>query len=296
MTRRLVSFLATCLATHRLLLLILGVGFGLRLGWLWFQGNASFVLDEQEYVEIAQALRRGGYLGEVDDGRWIRPPLFPLWLAFTFGPGNHLLLARSGQVVLGVVLIYLFYRLTLLAWGDVRSALVCAALAALSLPLIVFSTYLMAEMLLLVLLCGLLLVLLALARGSGYRLATLAGVLLGLALLTKPIALAAIPATLGAVLAGQPHWHQRVRHLVVLLVGAAVVLAPWAVRNRLVYDRFIPLDTTGGYNLWIGNRPPGQGGAIFEETMRTAYPNPADRSARLRRLPGTTRSAFRAKR
>lgn len=281
MIRRLVGFLVA----HRLLLLILGVGVGLRLGWLWFQWDASFVLDEQEYVRIARDVREGGYLGEVDDPRWIRPPLFPLWLALTLGPGNHLLLARLGQVFLGGVLMVLLYRVTRSAWGDRRSALVCAALAALSLPLIVFSNYLMAEMLLLVLLCGLLLVLLALARRpqhpgrSRYGLAALAGVLLGLAMLTKPIALAAIPATLGAAVAGGQSWRRRVGYALLVLVGVAVVLAPWAVRNGLVYDRFIPLDTTGGYNLWIGNRPPGQGGAIFEETMRTTYPNPSDRSA-----------------
>jgi hypothetical protein len=39
---------------------------------------------------------------------------------------------------------------------------------------------------------------------------------------------------------------------VVVLVALAV-LVPWAARNYSAYHRFIPVDTTGGYNLWLAS-------------------------------------------
>ncbi|MFI5263901.1 MAG: hypothetical protein ACHQM6_05245 [Candidatus Kapaibacterium sp.] len=36
---------------------------------------------------------------------------------------------------------------------------------------------------------------------------------------------------------------------------ALAVLAPWTIRNYLVFDRFIPISTNGGFNLWRGNNP-----------------------------------------
>ena len=34
---------------------------------------------------------------------------------------------------------------------------------------------------------------------------------------------------------------------------AIAVLAPWTIRNYLVFDRFIPISTNGGFNFWRGN-------------------------------------------
>jgi hypothetical protein len=41
----------------------------------------------------------------------------------------------------------------------------------------------------------------------------------------------------------------------VLVVGFAVVLAPWVQRNYAIYQRFIPMDTSSGFNALIGNYP-----------------------------------------
>ncbi len=262
---------------HLLLLVsILALGLVLRLLWLFARWDAGFVLDEAEYVRIAEAIRAGGYL---DNDRWLRPPLFPLWLAPLLTPGGGVAIARLAQVVLGTLLIVLIYRLTLAAWHNGPRALLAALLAALYFPLIAFSNYLMAETLLLVLLCSLLLVLLAFVRRPSPWGAAGAGVLLGLAMLTKPIALACVPALLVALWNGERQWATRLRSMSLALALCVLVLAPWTVRNWNVHQRFIPLDTTAGFNLWFGSRPPEQHRTLIENEMREAYPNPADRSA-----------------
>ncbi len=261
----------------RLIALLL-LGLTLRLLWMWAFWDAPFRSDEAEYLQIAHALRDGEY---VDDGRWLRPPLFPAWLALMLSGGEHLLLVRLGQVALGTLLIWLLYRVTLAAWCDERSALLCAGMTAVYLPLIGYSNYLMAEMLLLVLLSGLLLVLLRLARRPALGSACLAGVLLGLAMLTKPVAIACIPAVLVAVWLGGKSWRMRLQWGVLALLCAVATVAPWTMRNWQVHHRFIPLDTTAGFNFWLGNLSAEQQAALtmLESDIQETYPNLADRNA-----------------
>jgi 4-amino-4-deoxy-L-arabinose transferase-like glycosyltransferase len=233
------------------LLLVLLCGLFLRLLWLATLHDTSLWLDEPEYLSIAQALRAGGYL---DDGLWVRVPLYPLLLALSLGPTESLLLARLVQSALGVLLIYQFYRVAWAAWHSERVALLCALLAAVYLPFIAYSFYLMAETLLLVLLCELLIAVLALARHPSWRRVALAGVLLGLAALVKPVALMCAPALLVALWLGQPRWRGRVGHALLAAACCLAVIAPWTLRNAVVHQRFILLDTTSGFNLWFGNR------------------------------------------
>jgi tetratricopeptide (TPR) repeat protein len=60
-------------------------------------------------------------------------------------------------------------------------------------------------------------------------------------------------------------------------VAGLATIAPWTVRNALVYRRFIPLDTGASYSLWAFYEPREE----LDEVNRTleAIPNPADRQA-----------------
>ncbi len=49
--------------------------------------------------------------------------------------------------------------------------------------------------------------------------------------------------------------HSTVSLVLFLALGTAVVVAPWAVRNRVVLGRFILTTTHGGYTLLLGNNP-----------------------------------------
>lgn len=73
----------------------------------------------------------------------------------------------------------------------------------------------------------------------------LSGVSLALAALTRPSALIAIP--LFALF--------RPKRGVVLLVAAALTLAPWTIRNWMRFHELIVVNDAGGYNLWRGSNP-----------------------------------------
>jgi hypothetical protein len=72
-----------------------------------------------------------------------------------------------------------------------------------------------------------------------------AGALVNPALLLTLLTILAWAACQG----GKPWWHFPVSLLVL-----CVVFAPWPIRNARVLNAFIPLRSTVGFELWVGNR------------------------------------------
>lgn len=70
------------------------------------------------------------------------------------------------------------------------------------------------------------------------------------------------------------------------LVVFLTFLAPWAVRNGLVFDAFVPLTTSSGINLMGGNNPLADGGFVSDApyTIRGMTEVESDRSYRARAL------------
>lgn len=108
-------------------------------------------------------------------------------------------------------------------------------------------------------LCALLIVSLALqwiaaARDpSRVRIAAI-GLLAGLLALTQP-GEAPLAALFGLAIISFAGWRRVLRIGVPAAGVAALVMAPWWVRNAVVFHRFVPLTSAGGYGLWIGNNP-----------------------------------------
>lgn len=121
------------------------------------------------------------------------------------------------------------------------------------------------------LLLGFALAVLAMLRSEGWRAPLLAGVLCGLCALTRTEALFA-----GAGAALLLAWRERkhFRRLVIrgaaLAIGATLVIAPWAARNYVVFDRVIPVAHSQGYNLWKAFGPFASGSGNQVETSATS--------------------------
>ena len=110
-----------------------------------------------------------------------------------------------------------------------------------------------------------------------------AGIAWGLAALTRPTALA-LP-LLVAVWAWGPLGFAlsprgRLRQVALLLLGLALAVGPWTLRNALVMHAFVPVTTGAGGALLVGNNagawtdPANRGGGsndLWEELVRTEY-------------------------
>jgi hypothetical protein len=131
---------------------------------------------------------------------------------------------------------------------------VATGLAAAALPsFVLICTDVQSEPLfmLFLLLAGFLL--LAAADRPSSNLAVVAGVCLGLAALTRPSALAVSPLLL-APLADRRYPVRARAHLAAsALLGLFLALAPWTLRNALVFHELIPVSDAGGLSLYQGN-------------------------------------------
>jgi hypothetical protein len=78
-----------------------------------------------------------------------------------------------------------------------------------------------------------------------------------------------------------------------VLVGLIIlVIAPWSVRNYLVFNKFVWMSTSGGITLWASNNPLADGGWI--EPSPATWPGP-DPPADLRGWPGLTETESEAR-
>ncbi|MBI3075992.1 MAG: glycosyltransferase family 39 protein [Deltaproteobacteria bacterium] len=206
-------------------------------------------------------------------GTTYSPPAYSLLIAMVYellGRGNALGVRVAQAVVWGITIFFIF-QIARRVYSD-EVGLIAAGIAALYLPFIRFggyagSAYYGSENLSICLSLAALLILLG--RGVGPIRAGVAGVVIGLATLTRagfflfPLVMAAWLWTVGGT---RPVWKLTVGLMV--LVGAAVALGPWIYRN---YERFgdvVPVATSLGDTFLGGNSPYARG---FSETA-SGYP------------------------
>jgi 4-amino-4-deoxy-L-arabinose transferase-like glycosyltransferase len=268
--------------THRsqariFLLIILAFALGLRL-LLWSQPLHEPANDEVEYITVARDLLEGRGWSFYEQYHWLRAPLYPLFLAASWQLAGDdgwpyatraLHLAALPNILLSVVSVYLTYALTMRLVDHRRSALLAALIAAVLWTNATFASLYMSETLFTVLFqVGMLMLLHAADQqpaSQRWLLLIAAGAALGLAALTRSLALLFLPiAALWLALQvsrRNPSGDVRRRSTAPLLtatlflLSAGMVIAPWTIRNYQAYGGFILIETGLSYNLWVFNEP-----------------------------------------
>jgi hypothetical protein len=268
----------------RLLIALVILGFAVRLAFgLGYWVGKPLMLDEREYLQLAARVATGqGFTyppappGEIVR-HFERPPDFAFFLAgilkltgdpLAAGPDavEHAfpqtssdipLAIRIAQSLVGAFGIVIIAALARRAAGN-RAAVAAAAMAAVYPPLAWVCGYVLAEPLYSTLALATVWLLLrasdAASPGRGTRIALAAGLVAGIALLTKEAMLFFLPLALLWLL-----WRRQVRVAAALLVGVALVAVPWIARNHAVHGRFVLTAAHGGVTLWTGNNPLARG-------------------------------------
>lgn len=186
----------------------------------------------------------------------LRPPGLPLLLGGIFEVfGTDLDAARVVFALLGTLSVLLLYLLVARVFADRRLALGTAALAAVLPSLVLLDNGLLSENLFIPLALGVALLVAVHRDRGGWAPAAGAGAVLGLAVLTRSNGLLlALPVVVG--LWGARGAARRWAAPAIALGCLALVLAPWTVRNAILFERFLPLGTQGGFTIagqWNGN-------------------------------------------
>jgi len=182
------------------------------------------------------------------------PPLYA-WLLgieyFVFGP--NVFLAKLVQCFLDSIVCLLIYRIGV-RMLDRRTALIAAALYAIY-PLAIFvDTRLYYQTLLNLALCW---IILCMAAPVTVKNGMWTGIAVGVSALAKPVTLPLIlvvPVIRMLETIRRATLRSHVLWSIAFVIACVLTLAPWTVRNYIVFDRFIPVQSGGGWVLLQGSK------------------------------------------
>jgi hypothetical protein len=254
-----------------------------------------------EFGLLAENLAKGlGYSDLMWNGTYqpsiYMPPAYPFLLAFFYQIGGErpvtFLVIELMQAGLGVLLVYLIYRLGLILVGE-PEAIVAACLTAIY-PTQVYmanefhpiNIYIVLEAATVFFLVRYLEIS---ASSKDLIMAGMcAGILMSFRGETPALILlyAALLLFRGGLKAAKPA-------LVFLLIAFAC-LAPWTIRNYRVFGRIVPVCASGGINLWIGNNAAATGDDRYRvaDIVRGDFARGEVLPDEFEQLPSEVRQAF----
>ena len=210
--------------------------------------------DAPAYIFAANALARTGHYPLRTDAYLFRPPGYQVFLvAATLGRPDRVPVAKAANAVLGAVGALLLAALSARLFRRRAVAIATGLAAAVHPGFVLLSTDVQSEPLFIVLLLSAGFLLLAAVDRPSSNLALLSGAALALSALTRPSALA-LSVLLAAPL-GDRRFPIRARaHLAAsAALGFLLTLAPWTLRNYLVFRELIPVSDGAGANFYQGN-------------------------------------------
>jgi 4-amino-4-deoxy-L-arabinose transferase-like glycosyltransferase len=267
--------------------LLLALALVVRLGYVAATPGYRAIDDAQNYDLHARSIAAGHGFARIGSGpsrlTAFRPPGYPYLLGGVYAlsgverakTSTRLLAGRVANALVGTVIVALIGVLAAQLF-DRRIALAAMALGAVYLPLILVGGALMSEPLFAAVLLGALAAALHHRRSARrYRWALIAGVLGGLAILTRANAAIILAPLALAVWDARPRWSwQALAPPLVLVAIALGTVAPWTIRNAVVLDSFVPVSTQLGTAL----------AGTYNDAARTDREHPASWRS-LRRVP-----------
>jgi hypothetical protein len=236
-------------------LLLFLAALALRLAAIGVAGSATLRFgDARAYISAAEAIVETGHYPKQTDYFSFRAPGYPFFLAaVTLGHPRWIALAKAANALLGSAQALLLAILAARLFGRRDLALATGIAAALDPGLVFLSTDIQSEPLFVLFLTAAGFLLLVSADRPSSNFAVLAGGSLAVAALTRPSALALAP-LLAAPLFDRRYPLRARAHLAAsALLGFALAMTPWTLRNALVYRDVVPVNDFAGFNLYLGN-------------------------------------------
>ena len=233
-----------------------------RAGYLLLEPRCALTGDEPSWIELGRQIGRPAIaFSPLRSDLIFYPPVYPYFVGALFRAFGAMPAVLWAQVALGALLVPVVGKVGARCFGA-RAGLLAAAVTAFYPELVWYSAHYWSETVFLLLLWAAVERSLAADAEASPRTAAAAGVLFGLTTLTRELALYLVPIVTIWMLrpraeAVRADWLRPSRaaraRAFSLVVAAVLTIAPWTIRNAVVFRAFIPVSTMGGLNLWQGN-------------------------------------------
>lgn len=226
--------------------------------------------DAAWYFSRADMLARGlGYQGDHGEPTAYWPPGWPLALAVLFkGTGASIWAVGLFNLALATLGGWLTYDLGRTLFGSDLAGRCALALLAVYPNSILYVPLALTEVFYTTLLLGGCWLLIA--RKGAWRI-VVAGLVFGVAMLVKAQTLVVVPVIFAIGLWRDDNVLRRVPGIVgraaILLAAAALVVAPWTIRNHRELGAWVAVSTNGGITLLTGNNDSARGGFTPEDPL-----------------------------
>jgi 4-amino-4-deoxy-L-arabinose transferase-like glycosyltransferase len=253
--------------------LILAIALALRLAYVGLTFDAPTTLDPADFSRTALSIAQGHGYPQSNRAPGagpsaFRPPGYPFFLAAVYAIAGQEA-PPAGRIVgafLGTLTVGLIGLIALRLWGK-RVSIIALCIAAVAPPMVILSTALISEALFVPLVLGAIATALAARRSRHrYRWAIATGVLVGVAALTRTNGLLLlVPFVLALAPARRKRRVSRWAPAAALFLAAVLTIAPWTIRNYVVFHAFIPISDETGYTI----------GGTYDQVSRADRVRPA---------------------
>jgi tetratricopeptide (TPR) repeat protein len=234
----------------------------------------SPLVDQLWHWEWAGDILSGSFWG---NGAYFRAPLYAYLLAFLrLITDSSFFWVRLLQVLLSACTAFILVKLAEKLFSR-TTAVVAGMIYALYGTLVYFDTTLLIPVLFIFLSVLGIYLLIACRKSSSWITWLMAGLVLGLAAITRPNILAVIPfLILWAVLRDRAVLSKSVRlkTVAIMVLGIILPIIPVTVKNIAKSGDFILISSQGGINFYLGNNPDADGlTVVMPELDRAQLPN-----------------------
>jgi 4-amino-4-deoxy-L-arabinose transferase-like glycosyltransferase len=216
---------------------------------------SHLALDNLMYDDWGVRIASGELLGE---RIFFQDPLYAYFLGLLYAIfGHRYVVVIAVQCLLGALVPALLFLAARRQFGKLAASL-AAAIAALYLPAIYYEAMILKSWMALFLVSLLLYLFSRAAEDRSHAIWLAAGFVLGCACLARGNLLLFLPVALLWVWLGAGHREEERegwKAALLVLAGVALVLAPGAVRNRVVGGEWVLTTSNAGQNFYIGNNP-----------------------------------------
>jgi len=265
----------------RKILILFFSAFFIRMIFILTLKNHFYFDDEYEYFKMVKNFLSGKGIIVGEALKSFRPPLYPLFLSLFYGFGCSLIAIRIIQAIISSFTVLLIY-ITGKKIFDEKVGFISAIISVIYPFFIFYTGFFLTETLFIFLIVVTIYFYILTLKSDKYKIKYLiqCGIYTGLGSLCRPTMEPFFLIFLLFLLMAKEEFKVKIKKVLITSLFFILTLSPWIIRNYVIFKKFIPATTMGGWVFWEGNNPRSEGGPCsyfpkdilkMEETKRNNY-------------------------